>query len=169
MPKYLSFPLCCLIKGDLYLRTMIQKQHISNCTQWPIELNYAIFFLYQYKYHFGKMHISLFHEKTDTSCAGRCAAAPAGTTSAAPDCSTNHDSTDRISGQFLFYHDHNLQKVKGNLRFRLLVPLFVPIGVCMTTGPLVTSQLVCDITINRSRTTSATANLGFHSQSSLAM
>ena len=36
----------------------------------------------------------------------------------------------------------------------------------MTTGQLVTSQLVCDVTINRSRTTSATANLGFHSQSS---
>ena len=39
----------------------------------------------------------------------------------------------------------------------------------MTTGQLVTSQLVCDVTINRPRTTSATANLGFHSQSSLAM
>ena len=36
----------------------------------------------------------------------------------------------------------------------------------MTTEPLVTSQLVCDVTINRSRPTSATANLGFHSQSS---
>ena len=36
----------------------------------------------------------------------------------------------------------------------------------MTTGQLVTSQLVCDVTINRPRTTSATANLGFHSQSS---
>ena len=39
----------------------------------------------------------------------------------------------------------------------------------MTTGQLVTPQLVCDFTINRPRTTSATANLGFHSQSSLAM
>ena len=38
-----------------------------------------------------------------------------------------------------------------------------------STGQLVTSQLVCDVTINRPRTTSATANLGFHSQSSLAM
>ena len=71
-----------------------------------------------------------------TSCAGRCAAAPAapaGTTSAVPDCSTNHDSADRISGQFLFYHDQNFTKSKGNLRFRRPVPLFVPIGVCVTT------------------------------------
>ena len=57
----------------------------------------------------------------------------AGTTSAVPDCSTNHDRVDRISGQFLFYHDHNFTKSKGNLRFRRLVPLFVPIGVCVTT------------------------------------
>ena len=68
-----------------------------------------------------------------TSCAGRRAAAPAGTTSAVPDCSTNHDCADCISGQFLFYHDHNFTKSKGNLRFRRLVPLFVPIGVCVTT------------------------------------
>ena len=68
-----------------------------------------------------------------TSCAGRCAAAPAGTTSAVPDCSTNHNSADRISCQFLFYHDHNFTKSKGNLCFRRLVPLFVPIGVCVTT------------------------------------
>ena len=57
----------------------------------------------------------------------------AGTTSAVPDCSTNHDSADRISGQFLFYHDHNFTKSKGNLRFQRLLPLFVPIGVCVTT------------------------------------
>ena len=68
-----------------------------------------------------------------TSCAGRRAAAPAGTTSAVPDGSTTHDSADRISGQFLFYHDHNFTKSKGNLRFQRLVPLFVPIGVCVTT------------------------------------
>ena len=61
------------------------------------------------------------------------AAAPAGTTSAVPDGSTTHDSADRISGQFLFYHDHNFTKSKGNLRFQRLVPLFVPIGVCVTT------------------------------------
>ena len=36
-------------------------------------------------------------------------------------------------GRFLFYHDHNFKKSKGNLRFRHLVPLFVPIGVCVTT------------------------------------
>ena len=53
--------------------------------------------------------------RNSTSCAGRRAAALAGTTSAVPDCSTNHDSADRISGQFLFYHDHNLQK--GKLAF----------------------------------------------------
>ena len=45
--------------------------------------------------------------RNSTSCAGRRAAAPAGTTSAVPDCSTNQDSADRISGQFLFYHDLN--------------------------------------------------------------
>ena len=61
------------------------------------------------------------------------AAAPAGTTSAVPDCSTNHSSADRISGQFLFYHDHNFTKSKGTLRFQCLVSLFVPIGVCVTT------------------------------------
>ena len=48
-------------------------------------------------------------------------------------CSTNHSSADRISGQFLFYHDHNLQKVRETCVFRCLVPLFVPIGVCVTT------------------------------------
>ena len=61
------------------------------------------------------------------------AAAPASTRSVVPDCSTNHDSTDHISGQFLFYHDNNFTKSKGNLRFRHLLPLFVPIGVCVTT------------------------------------
>ena len=55
--------------------------------------------------------------RNSTSCAGRRAAAPAGTTSAVPDCSTNHDSADRISGQFLFYHDHNLQKVRETCVF----------------------------------------------------
>ena len=71
--------------------------------------------------------------RNSTSCAGHRAAAPAGTPSAVPDCSTNHDSADRISGQFLFYHDHNLQKVRETCVFRRLVPLFVPIGVCVTT------------------------------------
>ena len=98
--------------------------------------------------------------------------APAGTTSAVPDCSTNHDSADRISGQFLFYHDHNLQKVRENCVFDVLYRCSSPSAFAlrrMTTGQLVTSQLVCDVTINRSRTTSAMTNLGFHSQSSLAM
>ena len=58
--------------------------------------------------------------RNSTSCAGRRAAAPAGTTSAVPDCSTNHDSADRISGQFLFYHDHNLQKVRETCVFDVL-------------------------------------------------
>ena len=79
-----------------------------------------------------------------TSCAGRCAAAPAGTTSAVPDCSTNHSNADRISGQFLFYHDHNFTKSKGNLRFRRLAPLFVPIGVCITTHD---DRTASDVTI----------------------
>ena len=59
--------------------------------------------------------------------------APAGTTCTVPDSSTNHDSTDRISGQFLFYHDHHFIKSKENLRFRRLASLFVPIGVCVMT------------------------------------
>ena len=58
--------------------------------------------------------------RNSTSCAGRRAAAPAGTTSAVPDCSTNHDSADLISGQFLFYHDHNLQKVRETCAFDVL-------------------------------------------------
>ena len=45
------------------------------------------------------------------------AAAPAGTTSAVPDGSTTHDSADRISGQFLFYHDHNFYKKQGKFAF----------------------------------------------------
>ena len=60
------------------------------------------------------------------------AAAPAGTTSAVLDSSTNHDSA-RIRGQFLFHHDQNFIKSKGNLRFWRLVPLLVPIGVYVTT------------------------------------
>ena len=60
-------------------------------------------------------------------------AVPAGTTRAVPYGSTTHSSADRISGQFLFYHDHNFTKSKGNLRFQRFVPLFVPIGVCVTT------------------------------------
>ena len=69
----------------------------------------------------------------DTVCAGVVGTAIRHSTSAVPDCSTNHSSADRISGQFLFYHDHNSTKSKGNLRFRRLVPLFVTIGVCVTT------------------------------------
>ena len=85
--------------------------------------------------------------RNSTSCAGRRAAAPAGTTSAVPDCSTNHDSADRISGQFLFYHDHNFTKSNGNLRFQRLVPLFVPIGICVTTHDDGTAS---DVTIDPS-------------------
>ena len=44
-----------------------------------------------------------------TRGASRCVAAPAGM-SAVPDSSTNHDSADNISGQFLFYHDHQVKK-----------------------------------------------------------
>ena len=55
---------------------------------------------------------------------------PAGT-SAVLDSSMNHDSADRISGQFLFYHNHNFTKSKGFLRFCHLVPLFIPIGICI--------------------------------------
>ena len=68
-----------------------------------------------------------------SSCTGRRVAVLAGTTSAVPDSSTNYDSADRISGQFLFYHDHHFIKSKENFRFWRLVPLFVPIGVCITT------------------------------------
>ena len=58
---------------------------------------------------------------------------PRRTTSAVPDCSTNHNSADHISGQFLFYHDHNFTKSKRNLHFPHLAPLFVPITICVTT------------------------------------
>ena len=44
-----------------------------------------------------------------TCGASRCVAAPAGT-SAVPDNSTNHNSADNISGQFLFYRDHQVKK-----------------------------------------------------------
>ena len=62
------------------------------------------------------------------------------------DCSTNHDSADRISSQFRFYHNHNFTKSKGNLRFRRLVPLFVLIGVCVTTHDDGTAS---DVTIGK--------------------
>ena len=45
---------------------------------------------------------------------------------AAPDCSTSHDSADRISGQFLFYHDHNLQKVRETCVFDVLYRCLSP-------------------------------------------
>ena len=82
-----------------------------------------------------------------TSCAGRRAATcgrAACTMSAVLYCSTNHDSADRISGQFLYYHDHNFTKSKGNFfRFRRLL-LFVPIGVCVTTHD---DETASDVTI----------------------
>ena len=59
---------------------------------------------------------------------------------------------------------YNFIKSKGNLRFRRLLPLFVPISICVTTHDDGTAS---DVTIgmwchsNRPRTTSATANLGF--------
>ena len=94
------------------------------------------------------------------------------TTSAVPDCSTNHDSADCISVQFLFYHNHNFTKSKGNLRFQRLVPLFVPIGVCVTTHDDGTAS---DVTIGMRRHNQQATNHEhngkpwFHSQSSLAM
>ena len=60
-------------------------------------------------------------------------ASPAGTTSAVPDSSTTPVSADRINGQFLYYHDHKFTKSKGNLRFRRLFLMFVPIGVRVMT------------------------------------
>ena len=75
---------------------------------------------------------------------------------AVPDSSTNHDSADRISGQFLFY---NFIKSKGNLRFRRLASLCVPIGVCVTTHG---DGIASDVTINSLRTPSAMANIDFH-------
>ena len=64
-------------------------------------------------------------------------------TSAVPDSSTNHDSADRISGQFLFYHDHNFIKSKGN--FSTSCTAVRPHWRRMTTGRLVMWQLLCDI------------------------
>ena len=40
--------------------------------------------------------------------AGASGRTTAGTTRAVPDSSTTHDNIDRISGQFLFYHDHRV-------------------------------------------------------------
>ena len=76
------------------------------------------------------------------------AAAPAGTTSAVQDSSANHDSTDCISGQFLFYHDHHFIESKENLHFRRPVPLFVPFGFCATTHDEGTAS---DVTIGMRR------------------
>ena len=52
--------------------------------------------------------------------------------SAVPNSITNHDSTNHISGQFLFYHGHYCIESEENLCFWCLVPLFIPIGVCVT-------------------------------------
>ena len=57
-------------------------------------------------YGYGVVGTAIRHS---TSCACR-RAVPAGTTSAVPHCSTTHDSADRISGQFLFYHDYKKQE-----------------------------------------------------------
>ena len=67
------------------------------------------------------------------TCAGRCADACGRHNECSAGFSTNYDTTKHISGQFLFYHEHNFTKSKGNLCFGRLVPLFVPIGVCVTT------------------------------------
>ena len=75
-----------------------------------------------------------------TSFAGRHAAAPAGTMSAVPDSNTNHDSIDHLSGEFPFYHDHHFIKSKENLRFQRLVPMFIPIRVCVTTHDVGTAS-----------------------------
>ena len=78
----------------------------------------------------GVVGIAIQHS---TSCAGRRA-----------DSSTNHDSADCINGQFLFYHDQHFIKSKENLRFWRLVPLFVSIGVCVTTHG---DETASDVTI----------------------
>ena len=110
-----------------------QSSHIypswpTECLLWENWPSYKSTTLYQ---HCINITIGIDHDRVcagvvgtairnSTSCAGRRAAAPAGTTSAVPDCSTNHDSADRISGQFLFYHDHNLQKVRETCVFDVL-------------------------------------------------
>ena len=87
------------------------------------------------------MDISIDHNAVCAS--GR---APAGTTRAVPHSSPNHDTADRISGQFLLYHDHRSIKSKENVRFRRLVPLFVPIGICVTThGDGTASDVTIDV------------------------
>ena len=83
------------------------------------------------------------------------ATAPAGTTSAVPDCSINHNSADHMSGHILFYHDDKFTKSKGNLRFRRLVPLFVPIGVCVTTHD---DRTASDATVGMWRHSQQTTN-----------
>ena len=109
----------------------------------------------------GVVGTVIWHSK---SCAGRRSA---GTTS-----STNHDSADRISGQFLFYHDHHFIKSKENLRFRRLVPLFIPIGVCVATHDDGTaSNVTIGVWRHNQQATKHERNgePWFHSQTILAM
>ena len=73
------------------------------------------------------------HARVMPAVAWPLAAALAGTTSAVLDSSTNHDSTDHISGQFLFYRDKHFIKSKDNFCVRRLLLLFVSIGICVTT------------------------------------
>ena len=65
----------------------------------------------------------------DTVCAGVVGTAIWHSTSCA---SRGAAACGRISGQLIFYEDQNFTKSKGNLSFRRLVPLFVPIDVCVT-------------------------------------
>ena len=101
------------------------------------------------------------------------AAEPTGRIGAEPDCSTNHDRTGRTCGQYLFYHDHHATKRRMNLHFRRVVALFISICGYATTHTNAAASdviiMVSDVTVNRSRTTSATLNAGFDCNSCLAI
>ena len=116
--------------------------HERNCSIWMVndKVSWVITGIDHNTVCTGVVGIAIRHS---TSCSGRHAAAPARTTSALPDCSTNHDSADRLSGQFLFSHNHNFTKSKGNLRFRRLATPFILIGVCVTTH----DRTASDVTI----------------------
>ena len=106
--------------------------------------------------------------RNSTSCAGRCTAACVRAGRHSEFCAgLQYQPRQRRPCKWSIFILPRSQfyKKQGKLAFSTSCTTARPV----TTGQLVTSQLVCDVTINRPRTTSATANLGFHSQSSLAM
>ena len=109
--------------------------------------------------------------RNSTSCAGRCAAA-CGRAGRHNECCSGLQYQPRQRRPYKWSISilprSQFTKSKGNLRFRCLVPLFVPIGVCVTTHDDGTAS---DVTIGMWRHNQQVTNheRSFHSQSSLAM